>query len=100
MEKTTSQKIRLGFFVVTGLFIFILAIYFIGDKQKMFGQTNHLKAVFNNVNGLQLGNNVRYSGVNAGTVRNINMINDTIIEVVMLIDKDIFYQIKKRVFSF
>lgn len=95
MEKTTSQKIRLGFFVVTGLFIFILAIYFIGDKQKMFGQTNHLKAVFNNVNGLQLGNNVRYSGVNAGTVRNINMINDTIIEVVMLIDKDIFYHIKK-----
>ena len=95
MEKTTSQKIRLGFFVVTGLFIFILAIYFIGDKQKMFGQTNHLKAVFNNVNGLQLGNNVRYSGVNAGTVRNINMINDTIIEVVMLIDKDIFFHIKK-----
>ena len=61
----------------------------------MFGQTNHLKAVFNNVNGLQLGNNVRYSGVNAGTIRAINMINDTVIEVDMLIDKDIFYHIKK-----
>ena len=95
MEKTTSQKIRLGLFVIIGLFLFVIAIYFIGDKQKMFGQTNHLKAVFNNVSGLQLGNNVRYSGVNAGTIRSINMINDTIIEVDMLIDKDIFHHIKK-----
>ena len=95
MEKTTSQKIRLGLFVIIGLFIFIIAVYFIGEKQKMFGQTNHLKAVFNNVNGLQLGNNVRYSGINAGTVRGINMINDTVIEVDMLIDKAIFYHIKK-----
>ena len=95
MEKTTSQKIRLGFFVISGLIIFIVAIYFIGDKQKMFGQTNHLKAIFNNVNGLQLGNNVRYSGVNAGTVRTINMINDSVIEVEMLIDKSIFSHIKK-----
>ncbi len=95
MEKTKSQKIRLGLFVITGLFIFVIAIYFIGDKQKMFGQTNHLKAVFNNVSGLQLGNNVRYSGINAGTVRSINMINDTVIEVDMLIDKSIFVHIKK-----
>ena len=95
MEKTTSQKIRLGLFVISGLFIFVIAVYFIGDKQKMFGQTNHLKAVFNNVSGLQLGNNVRYSGINAGTVRGINMVNDTVIEVDMLIDKTIFHHIKK-----
>ena len=35
MEKTTSQKIRLGLFVILGLLIFIIAVYFIGDKQKM-----------------------------------------------------------------
>ena len=40
MEKTASQKIRLGLFVIFGLLIFILAVYFIGDKQKMFGKTN------------------------------------------------------------
>ena len=90
MEKTTSQKIRLGLFVIIGLLLFILAIYFIGDKQKMFGKTNHLEAVFNNVNGLQLGNNVRYSGINVGTVRAIEMINDSTIKVDMLIDKTIF----------
>lgn len=95
MEKTTSQKMFLGLFVIIGLFLFVIAIYFIGDKQKMFGQTNHLKAIFNNVNGLQIGNNVRYSGINAGTVRAINMVNDTVIEVDMLIDKSIFHHIKK-----
>lgn len=95
MERTTSQKISLGLFVITGLLIFILAVYFIGDKQKMFGKTNHLEAVFNNVNGLQLGNSVRYSGISVGTVRDIEMINDTTIRVDMIIDKAIFPYIKK-----
>lgn len=96
MEKTTSQKIRLGLFVVIGLLIFILAIYFIGNKQQMFGKTEHLKAVFTNVGGLQLGNNVRYSGINVGTVQEISMINDTAIIVDMIIDKSIFKNIKKN----
>ncbi|HLF53047.1 MlaD family protein [Flavobacterium sp.] len=95
MEKTTSQKIRLGLFVIIGLLIFVLAVYFIGNEQKMFGKTDRLEAVFNNVSGLQLGNNVRYSGINVGTVREIEMINDTTIRVNMLIDKAIFRHIKK-----
>ncbi|TRX03447.1 MlaD family protein [Flavobacterium gawalongense] len=95
MEKTTSQKIRLGLFVIIGLIIFILAVYFIGDKQQMFGKTYHLKAIFNNVNGLQIGNNVRYSGINVGTVEGIEMVSDTIIRVDMLIEKNIFSYIKK-----
>ncbi|MBG6063332.1 phospholipid/cholesterol/gamma-HCH transport system substrate-binding protein [Flavobacterium sp. CG_9.1] len=96
MEKTTSQKLQLGVFVIIGLLLFILAVYFIGDKKQMFGKTNHLSAVFNNVNGLQLGNNVRFSGINVGTVRGIEMINDTAIRVDMLIDKTIFPLIRKN----
>ena len=95
MEKTTSQKIRLGLFVIVGLLIFVLATYLIGDKQNMFGKTSDLETVFTNVNGLQLGNNVRYSGVNVGTVRGIEMINDTNIKVTMIIDNTIFKHIKK-----
>lgn len=96
MEKTTSQKLRLGLFVIIGLTLFILAVYFIGNKQQMFGKTNQLSAVFNNVSGLQLGNNVRYSGINVGTVSSITMINDTAIKVDMLIDKTIFPHIRKN----
>jgi phospholipid/cholesterol/gamma-HCH transport system substrate-binding protein len=96
MEKATAQKMRLGIFVIIGLMLFVLAIYFIGEKQKMFGETNKLSAIFNNVSGLQLGNNVRYSGINVGTVRGISMINDTTIRVDMIIDKSVFKHIKKN----
>lgn len=94
MEKTSSQKIKLGLFVIIGLLIFITAIYFIGDKEKMFGKTVHLTAVFKNVNGLQLGNNIRYSGINIGTVRQIEMHDDSTIYVDMIIDNSIVKHIK------
>lgn len=96
MEKTNAQKIQLGFFVILGLLLFVLAVYFIGKKQNMFGKQTYISAVFNNVNGLQLGNNVRYSGINAGTVKNIEMINDTTIEVNMIISSKILPHIRKN----
>ena len=96
MEKSTNQKIQLGIFVILGLAIFVAAIYFIGNKQNMFGKTTHLTAVFNNVNGLQVGNSVRYSGINVGTVREIIMLNDTMIRVTMVIEDKIIPHIKKN----
>src|SRR5574343_163649 len=96
MEKTASQKIRLGLFVIIGLTLFVLTIYFIGSTQQMFGKTETLTAVFNNVAGLQLGNNVRYSGINVGTVRGIEIVNDTTINVEMQIDQTILPHIKKN----
>jgi len=96
MEKSTNQKIQLGIFVILGLAIFVAAIYFIGNKQNMFGKTTHLTAVFNNVNGLQVGNSVRYSGINVGTVREITMLNDTMIRVTMVIEDKIIPHIKKN----
>ena len=96
MESEAPKKIRLGLFVIIGLLIFLVAIYLIGSKQSMFGNTSHLKAVFKDANGLTLGNNVRYAGINAGTVKKIEMINDTTINVTMLIEKDIFKNIKNN----
>ncbi|TXI67541.1 MAG: MCE family protein [Flavobacterium sp.] len=96
MEKSNSQKIQLGIFVIIGTLVFLAAIYFIGNKQNMFGNTSHLKAVFVNVNGLQPGNNVRYAGIDIGTVKEIEMINDTTISVHMIIDNKIMEHIKKN----
>lgn len=94
MEKTNAQKIKLGIFVLAGLTLFVIAVYFIGKKQNMFGKTSHISTIFNNVNGLQLGNNVRYSGINVGTVKDIEMINDTLIRVDMIINDKILPHIK------
>lgn len=89
MKETSTQKLRLGLFVIVGTVVFVLAIYFIGNKQNLFGSTVQIHALFNNVNGLQPGNNVRYSGIDIGTVRGIEMINDTAIRVNMDIDRKI-----------
>jgi phospholipid/cholesterol/gamma-HCH transport system substrate-binding protein len=75
MEKTTSEKLRLGIFMLVGSILFVTIIYIIGSKQQLFGNTEKIKAVFYNVNGLQIGNNVRYSGINVGTVKEISMLN-------------------------
>lgn len=86
MEKS-SEKIKVGIFVMVGTLLLIAALYFIGQQQQMFNKTIKLYAVFNNVNGLQLGNYVRYSGVNVGTVSDIEMIEEGKIKVEMSIDE-------------
>lgn len=95
MEKTYTQKLKLGVFIITGTAIFIAAIYFIGSKQLFFSKTKELNAVFNDANGLQLGNNVRYSGIIIGTVKGITIINDSSICITMYINKEYFNHIKK-----
>lgn len=94
MEKSLYQKLKLGIFVITGTIFFILGVYLIGDKQNMFGNSYHIYATFNNINGLKPGNNVRYSGINVGTVKDIVMVSDTLIVVKISIEKDITKHIK------
>ena len=95
MEKTTNQKIRLGIFVILGSLFFILTVYFIGNKQNMFNKTATISAQFKNINGLQIGNNVRFSGINVGTVKNIEIVNDSSIKVAMMIEESAIHHIKK-----
>ncbi|MFZ1751500.1 MAG: MlaD family protein [Saprospiraceae bacterium] len=94
MEKTIFQKIKLGIFVVTGLLLFVLGVYFIGAKQSMFGNTTVLFGTFDNINGIKPGNNIRFSGINVGTVKEIKMVNDTLIVLRMSIETDIIRHIK------
>lgn len=92
----SGQNVRLGIFVFTGLFLFVLAVYLLGNRQNMFGNNVKISSVFKNVNGLQLGNNVRFAGVNVGTVRGITIINDTAICVDMFINERTAQLIKKN----
>ena len=96
MEKSVSQKIKLGLFVILGTILLVTALYFIGNRQNLFGSNIRLHAQFTNVNGLQLGNNIRYSGINAGTVIGIEMIGDSEIIVKMLLEEKIGGRIKKN----
>ncbi|MBT8394178.1 MAG: MCE family protein [Flavobacteriaceae bacterium] len=95
MKKETGNTLKLGVFVVTGLALLIVAVYLIGENQNMFKKTFTISAEFNNVSGLMQGNNVRYSGINIGTVKFINMVNDSTIRVDMNIEEKMVKHIKK-----
>jgi phospholipid/cholesterol/gamma-HCH transport system substrate-binding protein len=95
METHTKKfKVRLGMFVAGGLALFILAIFVIGKQKNLFNPVFKINSTFYNVSGLQVGNNVRFSGINVGTVNNISIINDSTVGVEMLIRKNVRQFIK------
>jgi len=89
MAKQGENNIKLGVFVLAGLIVMMVSFYMIGNNSSMFGSGFVLKARFTNLDGLMEGNNVLFSGIQAGSVKSIEIINDTTIEVKMLIDSKI-----------
>lgn len=87
-------KVRLGLFVAVGLALFVVAIFIIGKQKNLFNPVYKLSTTFYNVSGLQVGNNVRFSGINVGTVDRISIINGSTVMVDMLIRKEIKQFIK------
>jgi phospholipid/cholesterol/gamma-HCH transport system substrate-binding protein len=61
----------------------------IGSKRNLFGNTFRLNAMFNTVNGLTKGNNVRFAGIDVGTVERIDIINDSMVNVVMVVEEKV-----------
>ncbi|MEO7311285.1 MAG: MlaD family protein [Chitinophagaceae bacterium] len=94
MNKEKGYSWKLGMFVIIGLLLFVVAIYLIGKQKNLFGSTFHLKTEFKSVSGLQIGNNVRFSGINVGTVDNIMLTTDTSVLVDLVIRKDVQQFIK------
>ena len=90
METHTQKfKIRLGLFIAGGLALFVFAIFIIGKQKNLFNPVFKLTTTFYNVSGLQVGNNIRFSGINVGTVDKITIINDSTVKVDMLVKKDV-----------
>jgi phospholipid/cholesterol/gamma-HCH transport system substrate-binding protein len=96
---TKSFKVRLGLFVAGGLALFIISIFIIGKQKNLFNPIINLTAEFFNVSGLQVGNDIRFSGINVGTVDNIAILNDSTVKVDMVIRKEVkkFIKIDSRV---
>lgn len=96
MAAQDSRNLRLGIFVIVGTTLLITALYIIGSKQNLFGSTFKISAQFNDVNGLMKGNNVRFAGINVGTVESVNIITDTSVNVIMIIENNAQQYIKKN----
>jgi len=95
MNKHNADMIRLGLFVIVATVLFILGVYYVGNSKNIFGRNITVYANFNDVRGLQAGNNVRFMGINVGSVSSIEIKYDTIIRVGMRISKSVQQNMKK-----
>jgi phospholipid/cholesterol/gamma-HCH transport system substrate-binding protein len=99
MNKTSNYIWKLGMFVIIGITLFLATIYFVGATRNLFGSTLHLKSNFTNVSGLKVGNNVRFSGINVGTIKSISFVSDTVVMVDFIIKDEVQKFIKTDAMS-
>jgi phospholipid/cholesterol/gamma-HCH transport system substrate-binding protein len=95
-KKDVVDKVKLGFFVLTGLFVFAVFVFYIGSSNYKLGASRKkISVIFNNVTGLRHGSIVRFSGVNIGTIEDVNIVSDTSVEVTLVIETKSSAFIKK-----
>jgi len=99
MKQDKGYQWKLGMFVIIGLVLFVGTIYFIGKQKNLFGSTFELYSKFRSVNGLEVGNNVRLSGINIGTVDGIEFLNDSSVVIKLVIKDEVRKYIKKDAFA-
>src|SRR5215218_2984302 len=84
--KRKTDYFKLGLFVTTGTVLLVIALYLLGSKRNLFSSNFSLYATFRSVDGLTKGNVVRLSGINIGTVDEVEILNDTTVIVKMVIE--------------
>jgi len=94
MKISSSQKIRTGIFILIALGVLGITIFLIGKQKNLFSNTFPVNAEFNNVSGLEVGNYVRFAGINVGTVEDITIVNDTTVRVDMILQTNVKPYIK------
>jgi phospholipid/cholesterol/gamma-HCH transport system substrate-binding protein len=95
MRGENKRSVFVGVFVFIGLAILVVGILTLGGQQKKFVKAIHLKAVFDDIGGLQTGNNIWFSGVKIGTVRKINFYGDSQVEIEMNVEEAVVDFIRK-----
>src|SRR4051794_22015726 len=94
-----SRPVIVGIFILLGLVILVVAVFTLGGQKKTFVKGYTVNAVFDDVNGLQPGNNVWLSGVKIGTVKRISFYNNTKVLVSINLDKSIAPHIHRDAFA-
>lgn len=77
MKNRQNKAFRVGLFIFAALMILVLTIYFIGSKDNLFTTKTNVTSSFQDIRGVVVGNNVRFSGINVGTVKSIELTSDS-----------------------
>lgn len=85
-ESPSKRAVLVGFFVLLGIIFFIAGILMVGNLHETFKKKMEVISLFDDVNGLQKGNNVWFSGVKVGTVSSLHFYGKSQVEVRIKID--------------
>src|SRR5882757_5615810 len=86
-EINSTKRLAVGVFITLGLAILLIAVFAIGGQHKAFVKTVRLHILFDDVQGLQPGNNVWLSGMKIGTVKTIDFYRNSQVAVTLNIEK-------------
>ena len=95
--KTAQNKrtVIVGMFIFFGLLILVFAVLTMGGRKNAFEKTITLNAIFNDVSGLQKGNNIWFAGTKVGTVKKVELSGYGQIDVEMKIKKQVIDFIRR-----
>ncbi len=85
-ESPNRRAVIVGLFVFIGLIFLVSGILMVGNLRETFTKKISVIAFFDDVNGLQVGNNIWFSGVKVGTVKDIHFYSRSAVEVTMRVD--------------
>lgn len=83
-----KRAITVGVFVVLGLAFLVAGILVIGNIHQTFSRKLRVTTLFDDVNGLQKGSNIWFSGVKIGTVKEVAFYGASQVKVIMNIDRE------------
>ncbi|MCD6091027.1 MAG: MCE family protein [Bacteroidales bacterium] len=87
MSKSQNKRtVVVGLFIILGLLFFMSGIFMVGNLHKVFNSKINLISNFEDVKGLQKGDNIWFSGVKIGTVNNVRIYGPSKVEVNMNIE--------------
>lgn len=94
-EVNVRKRMAVGLFITVGLGILIAAVFTIGGQHKAFVKSIRLHIIFDNVQGLQPGNNIWLSGMKVGTVKSIGFYGNSQVAVTLNVEKQAQAHIRK-----
>jgi phospholipid/cholesterol/gamma-HCH transport system substrate-binding protein len=87
-ERSNKRAVIVGIFIFLGIGFLLAGILTIGNLRNTFSTKISLVAFFDDVNGLQKGNNVWFSGVKIGTVKTVKFYGQSHVKVIMNVDEN------------
>ncbi len=97
-ESPNRRPIIVGLFVFFGILFLLIGILTIGNLHETFKRKVRVIAVFDDVSGLQVGNNIWFSGVKVGTVSDLEFSGRNKVQVVLKVEDKALKNIRKDAF--